>query len=198
MQLSGLPIDSRTDWDKVNRRQCWRGAKNLGIDFPAGATHEQMVNLFIQHNIQPSQVVDFVPVHVRTEDGGSKIVMEPEVKERTYDEAAELRRQEEFEKRIEAAKEEAEREAERKNSSQIDDLRAQNKELKAMLLELRDMVQKGNTPPTTFPEEPEAVTDYDAMKMPQLKKLAKERGLTIPVTTKKAEIIDKLRGLDNG
>jgi hypothetical protein len=83
-RLSNLTaVDSRSDWKKISRRQYWRGAKELNIPFPTGATQPQMIDICQAAGVTPDQVAKFIPVRVPTADGGEKVVMLPEDKERS-------------------------------------------------------------------------------------------------------------------
>lgn len=189
-------VDSRSDWNKISRRQYWKGAKALNIPFPAGATQPQMINICQAAGVTPEQVAKFIPVRVNTADGNGKVVMVPEDHERKYDEQKEHRRAEEMERRITAGVEKEEKrisaekqKMEVEKDAEISILRSELDDMKKMMAQILEQ----NTPPSV----PDVKKD-DPLKMhwKSFQKLAKEAGMEWSTKDPREPIIAKLEAQD--
>jgi len=194
MTISTLhAIDSRSNWDKVSRRQCWKGAGKLGIPFPTGATHDEMIRIFEAAGVAPEQVVNFVPAIVETPQG-DKVVMHPETHERKYDEHKEHRRMEEMERRIQEGveKDRAEKEAltAKANKKEIDGI-------KSDISELKDMFRQVLTQMATSPPEKQKAETLETMHWKKFQKMAKDIGETWTTKEPRGPIIAKLEAREN-
>ncbi len=175
-QISQLTSsDPRSAWDKVSRRQCWAGARKLGLEFRDSASHTDMVNLFVNKGIQPEQVVNFVPVSVPTENGQEKTVMYPEEHERKFDEHKEHRRMEEFERRIQEGVEKEEKRLSAEKDQMAKEKDSEISGLKDEVSELKVMLEKLLEAQKPKPKE----TDPLKMKYMAQKKWLKDRGVEL-------------------
>jgi hypothetical protein len=177
-QVSSLLTENPMDaYQRVSRRDMMNGLHKLGVKCPAGAKHSEMVTICQAQGIQPQELVKFVPVVQKTPTG-DKIEMYPEAKERVYDEQKELRRNEEFERRIQEGidKEKAEKEATaKKQESEIQSLKSDMDELKGMFKQLVDVVQEKKVSREIKPKE----TDPLKMKWMSQRKWLKDRGIEL-------------------
>ena len=187
-QISNLVAnDPSNAWDRISRRQCWAGAKKLGLKVNSGAKHSEMVGLFISQGIKPEQVVDFAPVVQKTPHG-DKVEMYPVTKERVYDEGKEHRRMEEFERRIQAGVEDHNKQAEKasEHGKEITELKSQVNELKDILTQFIVSQQK-----------PVKNTDLNTMHWKSFQKKAKEVGIDWTTKDSRGEVIAKLEAKEN-
>lgn len=188
-------IDPRSDWEKISRRQLWRGAKNLKMPFPTGATADVMIELFMANGFAPEQVTNFVPIVVPTEDGKNKVVMAPEEKERKFDEQKESRRIQEFERRIEEGVEKDKEEKKRlaSQNAEVESLKSEVNDIKGMLSQILQSL------PTAQPvqKKPEVPEDLNKMHWKKFQKLAKTVGETWTTKDPREPIIAKLEASDN-
>ena len=191
-QISNLVAnDPRSAWEKISRRHLWRGADKLGIQYPPGATHEQMVNILVAAGKSPEEVTKWVPLIVTTPEG-QKTVMVPEEKERKYDEAKELRRNEEFEKRIQAAVEKDEKEKQERLTQQdakITSIEKDLHELKEMMGKLVEVVAQ--KPTQKREKKPETL---ETMHWKKFQKLAKQHGIDWTTKDPREPVIEKING----
>jgi hypothetical protein len=183
-QISQLVANNpQSAWDRVSRRQCFRGAKRLGIKVDAGAKHSEMVGIFVGQGITPEQIVNFVPVVKKTPQG-DKIEMYPESKERVYSERKEHHRMEEFEKRIQEGVDADKKEKEAQNVD-ISALKTDIDELKTMfnqvLASLKDQKPKEDLP-----------VDLKTIHWKRFQKMAKDIGETWTTKDPREPIIERL------
>lgn len=189
-QVSSLLTENPMNaYDRISRRDMMNGLHRLGVKTPAGAKHSEMVTICQAQGIQPQELVKFVPVIQKTPHG-DKIEMYPEAKERVYDEQKELRRNEEFERRIQEGidNDKADKEAAaKKQESEIQSLKSDMDELKGMFKQLVDVVQEKKVSRETKPKE----TDPRKMKFMQFRAWAKKRGVEVPKGANRQEIIEQ-------
>jgi len=183
-QISQLVANNpQTAWDRVTRRQCFRGAQRLGIKVDAGAKHSEMVGLFVSQGITPNQVVNFVPV-VKKTPNGDKIEMYPESKERVYSERKEHQRMEEFEKRIQAGMD-ADKKAKEAQNIDITSLKTDIDELKTMFNQVLASL-KDQKPQESIP------IDLKTIHWKRFQKMAKDIGETWTTKDPREPIIERL------
>jgi len=184
-QISNLVAnDPSSAWDRISRRQCWNGAKKLGLKVNPGAKHSEMVGLFISQGIKPEQVVDFAPVVQKTPNG-DKVEMYPVTKERIYDEGKELRRMEEFERRIESGIE-ADKKEKEAQTSDLTSLKAEFNELKGLMQQVLE----------AMPKPKSEVTDLNKIHWKKFQKMAKDAGMEWTTKDDRTPIIAKLEAKD--
>ena len=145
-----------------------------------------MVSLFMQHGIAPEQVVNFVPVQHKNEKGDVEVSMYPEHRERKYDEHAELRRMEEFDRRIQVAMDKEK--ALKDTSSDIEGVKKDISELKEMFAAVLKTLEK-----------PKKVKETDPAKMKYMafKKWCSDRGHLLQKGEIKEDIILKLEAKEH-
>ena len=180
-------IDPRSPWQKVSRRQCYRGAKRLEIPYKDNATKDEMVTIFQSNNLTPEQIVNFVPVQVPTPDGGQKIVMYPEERERKENEAKDERRMAEFQRRIEEGVEKDKAE----KANEVQSLKAEIHELKDMFSQVLESLKK---PEKKKVEKEETLEN---MQWKKFQKLAKSVGVDWTTRAPRDDVIAILRAQDN-
>lgn len=163
--------------------------RKLNIPFKPEDSHEKLVEILLDRDVKPNEIIDFVAVNVKTPDGDKQVVV-PDQKDRKERSDLEItRRAEEFERRIEAATEKARIEEEAKlrkaHDSEVSDLRKQIKDLTEMVKTLAQ----------DRPKEKE--TDPAKMKYMAFKKWCKDRGHDLQKGEDKAELIKRLSDGEN-
>ena len=194
-QISKLTsVDPRSNWDKLSRRQCWAGAKKLGIPYKAGQKHSEMVQILMNAGVTPEQVVEFKPMLVKDGNGDQRVVMTPDQPERVFDEQKEHRRLEVFEQRIaDGIKIEEERSREEKaklekeKDTEINGLKTELEDLKAMMQKLLE--QNSTVPHETSVKK---ITDPLKMHWKSFQKMAKEVGIEWSTKDPREPVIEKL------
>ena len=191
MQISTFnPIDPRSKWEKISRRQMRKGLKNLGINFSVEYTHDQLVDVAMNAQLTPEQVAKFVTVRFNTPQGEVTQSF-PEEKQPTRTEQEEHRRMEIFEQRIEAAAEKVREEEARKAAEAAKKAQSEVQELKEQIAELTKLLTSGQVSRETKKE-----TDPHKMKFMAFKKWCKDKGYDLKKGEKREEVIAYLEKAD--
>ncbi len=178
--------DSRNVWQRLSRRQLWRLLEHHKIDHRDNLTADAAIVLLQASGANPMEGIEWINVGVKNESGNVRQEAYPVEKERgelEYDFEAEL------EKRTQVQDENT-------------DLKGEIAELKAQLSKLMEMVadKQESTPVDVAPEDQEKTKtetqNLENLKFHELKSLAKQKGLTLPITTKKPAMIEAIRAKD--
>ena len=182
--------DPRSLFDRLTRREARICLQKAGIGHEPGIKHMDAVKLLVANKINPMDVIEFESVEVPRENGSFEVQKHPVRIQPYVSEEEIIRRDAEMERRLHEALAK-----EKKADVKITDLEGQIAKLTDQLQRMSEVMltQRGELQEKAVEEK----QTYSEMNMGQLKKLAKSRGLTIKPTTKKDQIVDLLRGLDN-
>ena len=186
MQIS---TDSRNPWERMRRRELWELGTSWGVPYPSGATKDQMIQILSANGVNPLDpkgAFEFDEVQGEDETGRPIINRYPRRKLHA------------------TANKDIDYAQIMESKTKTED---ENKSLKDEVAELKAMVEKLTTAqPTDEPRETSETTQplnilqntpviIEDLKFHEMKRLAKERGLTIPNTMKKPELIERLKSL---
>lgn len=174
-QISKLiSTDSRPLLNRVRRPQLQRILKANGIEFDITGPATMLRTLIEANGINFMNPEEWDQIPVKDENGNTSIEMYPKVKEH-----ATAKKNIDYSGIIE-----------KKAKETMDaQLQKENEDLRDQLKTLTEMVESlmGQSSPDPKPS-------YSAMKMSELRKIAKERGIKTSVKTKKVELIEILNG----
>ena len=179
-----VTTDTRDDWERLRRIDLWHLADAWNIPYPAGATKIDMISILSANQVNPNDprgAYEWDIVHSQDEMGKPVVSRYPKRKvhataNKDIDYAGILDKK-------------AQDEMEEERDSLRDEVEKLNAMMAAMLKAQED------TKVTVDLAEKETVA-YPDMKFHELKKVAKQKGLVIPNTDKKVDILAKLEGLD--
>lgn len=172
--------DGRSLYEKMRRNQIYRLADKAGIPYKAGTPKDALIPVLEANNVNPFLLEDeWEDVIVTDEDGRSSVTKYPKIKPHATA-GREIDYYQEIEKR--SAKADADNKA----------LEDSNAALKDQVANLTAMMEKlmAQNMPKVAPKE----TNIHEMTMPQLRELAKERGIKMEFGQKKSDLIEKLNG----
>ena len=174
-----VSVDTRNQYQRMKLHRVQRLLNAYGIEYDAHSGKDPLIKLLEAHSIDPlaplpnGEENKWAQVVVADENGNQHIESYPEV-EPHHTAGKEIDYSQVIDK---VAEENAKNELEQENQALKDRLNDMEKKLDALM-------PKEDTGGYTTPE-----ISLENMKMPQLKKLAKEKGLKALPTMKKVEII---------
>ena len=180
-----MSTDTRPDVRKLRRRDCIKILKAHGItEFDQTQPAREMQKLIAASKLDLRKGMEWEPVNYEDENGRQQVRAEPIVKEpvRTVDSQSVL---ENRLAQLSKANDERQKLAEENLNlaNELNEMKAQMAELMSMMAEKQAEKPKRTRKP--MPVE----TDPMKMGFAQLKKHAKQIGITAPITTKKDELL---------
>lgn len=187
-QQAIMSTDGRDKFQRMGRREIWKALKKAHIPFPPGITSEDGIKLLQANQVDPMAVIEWQEVRVTDEKGNVQVQHHPKRREPKYDETAELRRDEEMQRRLDeaTAKETAAQDKTRQLETQLKELTKQVSTLTEIVIQ---QVQK----PAKKPTKPKVIeTDPAKMKYMAFKKWCAERNYELKKGEDRTQVIAQL------
>jgi len=187
--------DSRNLYDRLRRAQCYRILESYGVPYPSGATKDQMIQIMMGSNIDPTKPgpkgegVKFVPIQVVVDERGTtRTEMYPEEKAHATAQKYEngFDYHSEIEKRVQQNKEALiplEPEETKAMNDRMD-------KLEGLVNKLADIIIAQQAPTT---QELESNPGYEDLEVDELRQIAKDRGIKVHHKAGKAKLIEALK-----